>query len=85
MIIVRKGNKEHRIHFPAAVRTAHATIKDLMYPLMSRAKREDLLFKSKWQTRQFTPQELEAEWTEGRYVWGPSCWHLYTREGNRVY
>jgi len=45
-------------------------------PLFERATREGLWFYSKYQGLWFSPAELEAEQSDGRFIWAATNWNL---------
>lgn len=48
----------------------------LMKPLLQKARDNNCVLRSRYQGIYFTPDELEAAWKDGRFVWGPVNWDL---------
>lgn len=56
--------------------------KEELKPLITKAKRENLLFyhNSLCGKFWFTPEELEEELSNGKFIWGAINWQLRSRE-----
>jgi hypothetical protein len=50
-------------------------LKDLE-PMFREAREKGLLFRSRYQELLFTPDQLEEQQRNGRFVWGPVNWKL---------
>jgi hypothetical protein len=51
-------------------------ILDQLKPMMDKAKAKGLWFRSCYQNIWFSPTELQAEWNNGKFIWGPINWEL---------
>lgn len=53
-------------------------VAELLEPLIQQAEREDKLLHCSYQDLTFTPAELRARNAEGRFLWGPVNWTLWS-------
>ena len=76
MIIGAKKCRLSRLTKNPHLRQARLTIIDMMQPMLAQAKREGLVLWNRYRDQSFTPQELEAQWAQGCFIWGPDNWEL---------
>jgi len=53
---------------------------DNLVPMMERAKKEGLWFRSHYQHLWFSPEDLEEEWKNKKFLWGACNWTLLKPE-----